>query len=290
MTPKGQIVIPEEIVSTAPLEPKIEKQNQNSKKMCTRLKFLEGFTIIIRLLDEFLLWTALKGALRAKGVSYKDLAESLSLSEASIKRIFSTGSFSLDRFLEICEVSGITPQSLFSLMSEKSAKVYEYSEIQEQFFVENPNHLSFFDLLLKGNSPKSIAKKHELTITQVQKFLRDLEKIDLVDWLAGDRAKLKVSRNVRWRKGGPLKQKLLPKAREEFLRSSFEDIHAESKFMLIDLSERNQKKLKVRFHELIEDLSKDSSIDQLAKSKRETIGIFLAYRPWNFSLLKTPKM
>ncbi len=59
--------------------------------------------------------------------------------------------------------------------------------------------------------------------------------------------------------------------------------------MLIDLSEKNQKKLKIRVQELLEELSKDSSIDQLAKSKRETIGLFLAYRPWNFSLLKTPR-
>ncbi len=41
-------------------------------------------------------------------------AESLSLSEASIKRVFSSGSFSLDRFLEICEVSGVSPESLFA--------------------------------------------------------------------------------------------------------------------------------------------------------------------------------
>lgn len=232
---------------------------------------------------------SLKSALKAKGVSYKELARLLSLSEASVKRIFSTGSFSLDRFLEICEVARIPPESLFSLISGMSNQEHEYTVEQEAFFSESPQHLAFFDLLLKGETPRQIAKKHNLSEVQMQKFLRDLEKLDLVDWLPQDKIKLRTARNVRWRKGGPLKRKLLPLAKDEFLKDAFDGSNSENRFLLIDLSDRNQMKLKIRIQELVEELSKDSSIDLVAKSKRETIGLFLAYRPWNFSLLKTPK-
>lgn len=233
--------------------------------------------------------SSLKSALRVKGITYKDLAKSLSLSEASIKRIFSDGSFSLDRFLEICEVAGVSPESLFGLADEQSTRDHEYTSEQEDFFAANPQHLAFFDLLLKDETPKQIARRHGIEVNQMQKFLRDLEKIDLLEWLPKDRIKLRISKNVRWRKGGRLKRELLPLAKKEFLSHNFDELDSENQFLLIDLSEKSQKKLRVRIEELLVELSKDASIDQLAKSKRQTIGLFLAYRPWNFSLLKSPR-
>ena len=232
---------------------------------------------------------SLKSALKSKGISYKDLATSLSLSEASIKRIFSTGTFSLDRFLQICEVSGISPEDLFGLANEHSTRDHEYTLEQEEFFSEHPKHLAFFDLLLKDKTPKEIARKHELTPIQMQNFLRDIENLGLIEWMPKDKIKLKVSKNVRWRKGGPLKSKLLPLATDEFLKNSFDELNCENRFLLLDLSEKSLRKLKVRIHELVDDLMKDANIDLLAKSKSETVGLFVAYRPWNFSLLKSPK-
>ena len=45
--------------------------------------------------------TALKKCLRAKGLTYRDVAAALELSEASVKRLFSEQSFSLKRLEEI---------------------------------------------------------------------------------------------------------------------------------------------------------------------------------------------
>ena len=46
--------------------------------------------------------SALKKCLRAKGLTYRDVAAALELSEASVKRLFSEQSFSLKRLEEIC--------------------------------------------------------------------------------------------------------------------------------------------------------------------------------------------
>ena len=44
----------------------------------------------------------LKRCLKARGLTYKDVARKLKLSEASIKRLFSERSFTLQRLEQIC--------------------------------------------------------------------------------------------------------------------------------------------------------------------------------------------
>ena len=47
---------------------------------------------------------ALKRCLKARGMTYASLAVALELSEASVKRLFSSGSFTLKRVEQICRV------------------------------------------------------------------------------------------------------------------------------------------------------------------------------------------
>src|SRR5438309_238374 len=55
---------------------------------------------------------ALKRRLKARGVTYAQLAKELGLSEASVKRIFAAGTLTLDRVARILAVLGITFQEL----------------------------------------------------------------------------------------------------------------------------------------------------------------------------------
>ena len=48
---------------------------------------------------------ALKQVLRMRGLTYAALAQRIGLSEASVKRLFSTGHFTLDRFEQVCELA-----------------------------------------------------------------------------------------------------------------------------------------------------------------------------------------
>jgi len=50
------------------------------------------------------LFINLKNELKAKGLTYKDVADELDLTEASVKRLFSTEDISLRRLDSICEL------------------------------------------------------------------------------------------------------------------------------------------------------------------------------------------
>ena len=52
---------------------------------------------------------ALKRTLKAKGLTYADVAGAIALSEASVKRMFARGDFTLQRLEEICRFEMPTP-------------------------------------------------------------------------------------------------------------------------------------------------------------------------------------
>ena len=59
----------------------------------------------------------LKKCLKAKGLNYRDVADALSLSEASIKRLFSDQSFSVSRLEEVCRFLDMTIYDLARMTS-----------------------------------------------------------------------------------------------------------------------------------------------------------------------------
>ena len=51
---------------------------------------------------------ALKRTLKARGITYAQVARSLRLSEPSVKRLFASGHFTLDRLEQVCELAHTT--------------------------------------------------------------------------------------------------------------------------------------------------------------------------------------
>ena len=64
----------------------------------------------------------LKKALRAHGMTYADVAVHLALSEASVKRLFSEKSFSLQRLDQTCQLIGLEISDLVQQMKEEAAR------------------------------------------------------------------------------------------------------------------------------------------------------------------------
>jgi DNA-binding Xre family transcriptional regulator len=75
---------------------------------------------------------ALKGALKSRQMTYRDLAKRLKLSEASVKRLFAEESFSLKRVEEICAVLDIDFFELARLARGASTDTDEMTVKQEE--------------------------------------------------------------------------------------------------------------------------------------------------------------
>ena len=70
----------------------------------------------------------LKRTLRAKGVTYRDLAKHLGLSESGVKKMFLAKDLPLGRLIEIAEWLGVSAADLVRLMeNEEIAEVLKIS-------------------------------------------------------------------------------------------------------------------------------------------------------------------
>src|SRR5688572_10293253 len=88
---------------------------------------------MIRMAQTELLMEALKRQLRSAGVTYVQVGAALELSEASIKRLMTSGDLSLDRLQVICALCGI---DLFDLVQIAERERRSLSQLDEAFEAE----------------------------------------------------------------------------------------------------------------------------------------------------------
>ena len=146
-------------------------------------------------MDTRILIEALKKALKSKGINYEELAKMLGISRASVKRIFYQGTFTLDRFVKICNLLDISLPNLMQMMDvELEGKEFELPLEQEEFFAINFNYWHFYTLLFRYKSIPKLVKDYHLDENTLVKILAKLDEFKLIEWLPGNK-----DRYRRWR-------------------------------------------------------------------------------------------
>src|SRR5262245_36000732 len=81
--------------------------------------------------------TELKRELRARGLTYRHVAAALKLSEASVKRLFSTGRFTLDRLARIATFLDLTLAELTQGAAASEPRLRQLTLAQETELVSD---------------------------------------------------------------------------------------------------------------------------------------------------------
>lgn len=228
----------------------------------------------------------LKKTLKSKGITYLELSKMLKISEPSVKRLFSLGTFSLDRFMEVCHLIGISLNDLSKMVEiNTEEKVHIFTLEQEKFFAKNVNFFSFFDMLFKS-TPKQIAKKFDLDDNEVSKYLCQLDKLGLIEWLPGNKVKFLTPSRFRFRENGVLYKSIRKIAYADFSKSKFDGPLDITDFRHFELSKSSQKKLFYNLEELLKEYTKISELEKIMKMSTERVGINIAMRSWKDSYLE----
>ncbi|MFN9389909.1 MAG: helix-turn-helix domain-containing protein, partial [Betaproteobacteria bacterium] len=140
------------------------------------------------------LMDALKRALRAKRITYAEVARRLDLSEASVKRLLSRGGLTLERFEQICQVAGIRMVELVRETDRGKDMVSQLELSQERVIMADVRLLLVAVCALNHLSADDMVAVYDLTKAEVIKLLLKLEKIDFLELLPENRIRLKVSR------------------------------------------------------------------------------------------------
>ncbi len=231
----------------------------------------DGFTIQIM--------NQLRLRSRSQGLTQEVLAQRMQVSHPTLKRWFAGRGVSLRTVKKLCDALGITLFDVVSSVEKVAPAQITYSLSQEEFLAQNPACLAFFDYLLQGHTPASIGRRFRIEKTQIERFLSQLEKISLIDWLPHNKARCKVTGEPVWRKNGPLAQRF----RAEIL-ADFCNIGDPMPLSLYELLADDIPQISAEVSALDRSLRQAHARAQTDPDCSRSYGAIIAIRPFRWSL------
>jgi DNA-binding Xre family transcriptional regulator len=228
----------------------------------------------------------LKRSLKARGTTYRDLARSVGLSEASVKRIFAAETFSLSRLEQICTALGLSIVEVARMAAQQTTSGSQQLTLeQEATLAADSRLLACFHLLLNGHQATTIARELDLSERDLRRLLVKLDAAKLIELQPKLKVRLRTSNVISWRSNGPVRRLYEQQVKQEFLQADFTGRHEFISFAPAELSEASAKIITRKAEMLARDFAELAALDAglLGKEKR-SVGLLLAFRPWVFSM------
>lgn len=233
--------------------------------------------------DRALIVSELKRLLREAGLTYRDVARQLGLSLASVKRLFSTGDFSLERVDAICELLGVALREVLERAQERTAPTTQLTLTQEQEIVSDLKLLLVTWLVLIRTPFEEIVRGYRLSEREVLRCLIRLDRLKVIELQPGNRVRLLISRHFSWRPGGPVQKYIHQRMLREFLASHFVGAHEEFFFNGGRVSDAALSQLKRALQSAARECAEIIERDRSGAHDRRGAAFVLALRPWNYS-------
>ncbi|MFL6577710.1 MAG: helix-turn-helix domain-containing protein [Povalibacter sp.] len=230
----------------------------------------------------------LKRSLKTRGLTYKEVAKRVGLSEGSIKRVFSEETFTLQRLESICTAIGISMSELVRSATNSHEGGSQYLSLeQEQQLAGNSRLLACFYLLLNGRSSEEIIQRMDLTERALRELYVKLDDAGLIELQPRLKARLRVGPVVSWRMDGPVHRVHERQVKAEFLQSEFQANDEVLHFRSAELSEASTRILIRKLEQLARDFAELATLDVgLPASEKKNVALLAAFRPWIFSMFQ----
>ena len=227
----------------------------------------------------------LKRNLKSRGLTYRDLAKRVGLSEASVKRVFAEETFTLQRLEKICAAIGMTIAELMRTAADGDARSTLLSFEQEQMLASNPKLLACFYLLLNGHPPSEVMTRLELNERELRSLFVKLDTARLIELMPRLKTRLRVGPIVTWRTDGPVHRLYEAQVKAEFLRADFAGPREALHFRSAELSEASARILNRKLEQLAQEFADYAALDvSLPAKEKHSVAMLLAFRPWVFSM------
>jgi len=233
---------------------------------------------------------ALKKCVRAHGMTYAQLARALGLSEPSVKRMFSRGTFTLQRIEEILALLELDLYEVARMSRGAPSGPVELTTEQESALAKDERLLSVFWLILNDWRFDELTEAFAISHNELTLAYAKLARLKLIDWGPGERARLRVPKDFRWRAGGPVKKAYGRRVTQEFLQGRFDAPLEMLRFETRELSVESAAVLKRRLERLVAEFNDLAELDTRTSSPRGVgVALLVACRPWQFSVVNALK-
>jgi DNA-binding Xre family transcriptional regulator len=173
---------------------------------------------------------ALKHGLRARSLTYAQVARHLGMSEASVKRMFSQKNFTLKRLDRICDFAGIEFSELTRALHANETRLAQLTAEQEKEIIGDRKLFLVAVCVLNHVSFEQIVATYDISRAECTRLLLRLDRLKFVELLPNNRIKLLVSQAFSWLPDGPIQRFFNEQAHNEFFHSRFD---RPGEFMLV---------------------------------------------------------
>jgi DNA-binding Xre family transcriptional regulator len=229
----------------------------------------------------------LKRELRARNITYGALAKHLSMSEISVKRMFSRKEFTLSRLDRICEFAGLEFSDLARGLASGDAVVSQLTYEQEKEFVQDHKLMLVALCTLNHWSCQEIVAAYDIPLAECVHLLTRLHRLKFIELLPNNAIRLLVSRAFSWMPDGPIQRFFKEQVQADFFRSRFAQ---DNELLLLAngaLSKASTSALLGRLRKTAAEFSGMRSDDSaLPRAQRTPITLLLAVRSWEPDMLR----
>ena len=225
----------------------------------------------------------LKQQLKARGLTYRDVAARLDLSESAVKHMFSNGNFSLARLDELCEIVEADLGELVGMSAAQEKRLERLPEESEREIVSDIRLLLITYCLINFWTIDEVIERYEISRAEAFRYLRRLDRMKILEVLPGDRVRLLIANNFAWRRHGPMERFFTQNVQTDFFRYDFSADDAIRIAKNGMLSKKSHAQIREKMKSLGE-LFDDATWDERKLPARERHGttMVLAMRHWIF--------
>jgi transcriptional regulator with XRE-family HTH domain len=228
----------------------------------------------------------LKAHLKARGMTYADVARALELSEATVKRIFALKNCSIERLDSLCELVQVDLAELARGMPRQSRLVNRLTQAQEEELMSDPALLLVAVCALHQMRAEEMVETYKLSDAQCLELLLRLERIGILELHEKNRIRLRISRTFSWIPDGPI-MRYVKSQMPHFFDHAFGAAGELMRMISVRVSAEAQVALLHQVEQLAREYAEQHNADaRLPLRQRQPVSVLLAVRSWEPALFK----
>jgi transcriptional regulator with XRE-family HTH domain len=228
----------------------------------------------------------LKMHLKARGLTYADIARALKISEATVKRIFATKNCSLNRLNAVCELLQVDLAELARGMPRENRLINRLSQAQEEELMSDPALMLVAVSALNQMRVDEIVETYRLDEAQCVALLVRLERIGILELHEANRIRLRIARTFSWIPDGPI-MRYVKSQTPDFFDHGFDAPGELMRMISVRISADAQVALLRQVEQIAREYNEQHNADAgLSLAKRQPVSVLLAVRPWEPALFK----
>jgi DNA-binding Xre family transcriptional regulator len=232
------------------------------------------------------IFEGLKMHLKARGMTYADVARALDISEATVKRIFALKNCSLERLDSICELVQVDLAELARGTPRQSRLVNRLTQAQEEELMSDPALLLVAVCALHQMRAEEIVETYKLSDAQCLELLLRLERIGILELHEKNRIRLRISRMFSWIPDGPI-MRYVKSQMPHFFDHAFGAATERMHMVSVRVSAEAQVALLRQVEQIAREYGEQHNADaRLPLHQREPVSVLLAVRSWEPALFK----